>query len=339
VKPIHIIGGGLAGLTLGIALRKKSVPVTISEAGDYPRHRVCGEFISGRGVEVLSKLGLLEALTPSTCKARTAAFFLGDRMIGVRPLPQEALCISRHVLDATLAREFVSAGGTLRTGQREEARAADGIVLATGRRARPVDSAGARWFGLKIHARNVPLEADLEMHVDRDTYVGLCRLKDHTVNVCGLFRRAAAEPARVDALRGRAGSLLAKKMERAELDEDSFCAVAGLYLEPATIDRDACRIGDALTMIPPITGNGMSMAFECAAIATEPLESFARDEQSWSATARAIGHQLHRAFAPRLRWARRFHRALFMDLGRARALPLLMRHRWTWTAAFELTRR
>ena len=46
---LTIVGGGLAGLTLGIGLRQRGVPVTVYEAGRYPRHRVCGEFISGRG--------------------------------------------------------------------------------------------------------------------------------------------------------------------------------------------------------------------------------------------------------------------------------------------------
>jgi NADPH-dependent 2,4-dienoyl-CoA reductase/sulfur reductase-like enzyme len=41
-KSITIVGGGLAGLTLGIGLRQRSVPVTIQEAANYPRHRVCG---------------------------------------------------------------------------------------------------------------------------------------------------------------------------------------------------------------------------------------------------------------------------------------------------------
>ena len=45
--PVQIIGGGLAGLTLGLGLRQRDVPVTIHEAGNYPRHRVCGEFSNG----------------------------------------------------------------------------------------------------------------------------------------------------------------------------------------------------------------------------------------------------------------------------------------------------
>ena len=61
-KPITIIGGGLAGLTLGVALRAKKIPVLICEAGHYPRHRVCGEFINGKGLAVLQELGLMEGL-------------------------------------------------------------------------------------------------------------------------------------------------------------------------------------------------------------------------------------------------------------------------------------
>ena len=53
LKPITIVGGGLAGLTLGIGLRQRGVPVKILEAGSYPRQRVCGEFISGNGQAVL----------------------------------------------------------------------------------------------------------------------------------------------------------------------------------------------------------------------------------------------------------------------------------------------
>jgi len=41
-KRITIICGGLAGLTLGIALRQCEVAVTICEAGHYPSHRVSG---------------------------------------------------------------------------------------------------------------------------------------------------------------------------------------------------------------------------------------------------------------------------------------------------------
>ena len=55
-QEITIAGGGLAGLALATALRHREVPVTVLEAGYYPRHRVCGEFISGVSQETLENL-------------------------------------------------------------------------------------------------------------------------------------------------------------------------------------------------------------------------------------------------------------------------------------------
>jgi 2-polyprenyl-6-methoxyphenol hydroxylase-like FAD-dependent oxidoreductase len=69
-KPITIVGGGLAGLTLGIGLRRRGVPTTLWEAGHYPRHRVCGEFICRRGWVLRELLERADAVG-----ADTATFF------------------------------------------------------------------------------------------------------------------------------------------------------------------------------------------------------------------------------------------------------------------------
>ena len=88
----------------------------------------------------------------------------------------------------------------------------EGIVRATGRRLQPRED-GCRWFGLKVHARNVPLAADLEMHGSQTGYVGFCRLRGGEVNVCGLFRRparqteaGAPQPLARASLRGQPGT-------------------------------------------------------------------------------------------------------------------------------------
>src|SRR5450432_1511510 len=118
-KPIIIVGGGLAGLTLGIALRKKEIPVTVHEAGNYPRHRVCGEFISGRGLEILGALGLKEKfLAADAIEVRSSIFFSGNSKSPVRQFPAPALCLSRFVMDKLLADEFQKLGGELQTGAR-----------------------------------------------------------------------------------------------------------------------------------------------------------------------------------------------------------------------------
>ena len=340
MKPITIIGGGLAGLTLGIGLRQRGVPTTILEAGRYPRHRVCGEFISGAGAQVLRSLGLDDLMRDHARPATDCAFFTPHRLLFRRPLPSQAISVSRFHLDAALAKRFRSLGGELREGERgREGNAGDGMVIAMGRRARPVEH-GWRWFGLKIHARGVSLQADLEMHLARDSYVGVCQLADGEVNVCGLFRRRANEPGRGESmnwLRGLPGSKLFQRLEQAEFDADSFCAVAGLSLRPQTIDPIACRIGDALTMIPPITGNGMSMAFESAQLALEPLATYALGSKQWAGATEEIAGALQQSFASRLRWAGLFHRVLFSRFS-APVLGLLADSQRGWRAAFAATR-
>ena len=94
------------------------------------------------------------------------------------------------MLDAALAKKFRGLGGELFEGKRFARDFDQGIVRATGRRAL-TEGRGARWFGLKIHARKAALAADLEMHVSPLGYVGLCKINGGEVNVCGLFRKRA----------------------------------------------------------------------------------------------------------------------------------------------------
>jgi flavin-dependent dehydrogenase len=340
---ITIVGGGLAGLTLGIGLRRQGVPVTIWEAGAYPRHRVCGEFISGNGQNSLARLGMLDGLhTAGVCLARIVAFFTGATMVVQHPLPEAALCISRFDLDQWLARQFQRLGGELRQGERWSGKFGEGIVRASGRRAEPLTN-GWRLFGLKVHARDVPMDADLEMHFVPAGYVGLCKLASGEVNICGLFRSKATVPDLAqrwrDWLGGPAASLLHSRLAVAQFDEDSFCSVAGLCLRPqCAIQRNECCIGDALTMIPPVTGNGMSMAFESAELAIEPLATFSHGELTWEEATQEIASRCDERFAARLRWAAWLQRALFQPRVRSVLMFLSARSEWLWRGIFKRTR-
>ncbi|MBU6400593.1 MAG: hypothetical protein KGS61_09760 [Verrucomicrobia bacterium] len=360
MKPLTIVGGGLAGLTLGIGLRQRGVPVMIWEAGGYPRHRVCGEFISGCGPAALAALGLAETLVRAGAwTARTARFGSQQTLSPVRTLPEPALCLSRYVLDRCLADEFRRLGGMLREYQRWKGdEFGPGMVRATGRRLRS-HLEGWRWFGLKAHLRNVALDADLEMHLVPGGYVGLCRLRDGVVNLCGLFQRrtpasisttpgvAGARPGTMalsrslplERLRSRLGPELSLRLADAKFDEDSACAVAGLsFQRHRATTPTACCVGDAISMIPPATGNGMSMAFESAVCALDPLTAYTRGAMSWDEAQQAVARVCDQRFRRRLVWGRWLDWTLFQPGLREAVARWAPRSDWVWRTLFARTR-
>jgi 2-polyprenyl-6-methoxyphenol hydroxylase-like FAD-dependent oxidoreductase len=356
LRTITIVGGGLAGLTLGIGLRRQGIPVTIWEAGHYPRHRVCGEFISGRGQETLARLGLREQLIQAgAITSNTAMFLSGNAKSPARPLPKAALCISRFVLDALLAKMFRDLGGRLREDESwPKSTCGKGVVRANGRRAHIADDNWI-WFGLKVHAHALPLEADLEMHLVDNGYVGLTRLPGNEVDVCGLFRRSvngkAARGKQTPsnsttlprgwqiAFDGNPPTRLCERLAKASIDQPSACSVAGLSLRPQrAADLSEVCIGDSLTMTPPVTGNGMSMAFESAELAIEPLVSYSRGELDWAEASHRIAQACDRAFSRRLAWARWLQWMMFAPIFKGPMAALVLRSNWLWQTMFAYTR-
>jgi 2-polyprenyl-6-methoxyphenol hydroxylase-like FAD-dependent oxidoreductase len=181
------------------------------------------------------------------------------------------------------------------------------------------------------------------MHISPANYVGLCRLSGGEVNVCGLFRRrAGASETKHDALemlRGSPGSFLHGRLGNCDFVEESFCSVAGLALKPQRAsDRAECCIGDALTMIPPVTGNGMSMAFESAEIAIGPLTDYSRGEISWARAQQTIAHLCDTAFARRLAWAKFLQWLMFAPVLQSGLGSIALRSGWLWQMMFTKTR-
>jgi 2-polyprenyl-6-methoxyphenol hydroxylase-like FAD-dependent oxidoreductase len=316
IQPVTIAGGGLAGLSLGIALLRRGVDVTLHEAGRYPRHRVCGEFISGVKKTTLEKLGIADCLRDATPLSSSRWF---DASGPVGDIPVEGLGLSRWELDERLRNTFTQAGGNLQTGSRISS--PDGVVWAAGR----VKTDG-QWIGVKCHAHGLPLEADLEMHIASNGYVGLARVESGIVNVCGLFRRQKGIGGR-DVLFQclRAGGLgeLAERIQRAAPDPDSFCAVAGF--ETGRQAGPTFSIGDAAHMIPPFTGNGMTMAFESAECALDPVLEYAAGKITWQEAADESRLAQQRRFSKRMRTAGLLHSLILRWPGLVSAFA---RQRW-----------
>lgn len=330
--PIEIMGGGLAGLALGCALRRSGVPVTLYEAADYPRHRVCGEFISGLGETTIDALALRPFLADAR-PHRVVHYHLRNRPLPPFKLPATAWGISRYALDTRLAQAFVAAGGTLHTHTRmPEDNTPPGRVFAVGRHRR-----GPFWVGLKVHIRNLALAEDFEVHLGERAYLGMSRVETGEVNLCGIFASRSVEARGLDLLHAYlvASGLeaLAERLRHADFDPASFCVVAAPLGDRHAAPPDRLRIGDAWATIPPFTGNGLAMALQSVEIALGPLLTYCAGHAGWDETARKIVAAQHRRFRRRLTLATWLH-PFFLEPRRQAWLAALITSRLVPFRAF-----
>ena len=306
-KELTIVGGGLAGLSLGAALSARGVPVVVWEAGTLPRHRVCGEFICGVRQPTLRRLGIEVDLGDALVHRRATWRNSCGRAFYRTELPREALGLSRFALDWRLVERIRSNGGTVRLGERWRGDAgAEGVALASGRAAARTD-----WMGFKLHIRG-PLPPDLTLFFGKGGYVGLSPVEGGFWNLCGLFRK------RPDIRVGRGEILgayaraagmegVCRVLADSEIRPESAAAVAGVSFAVPGAGDGCLRLGDAWGVIPPFTGNGMSIALESAETALDPLLAWHCGEMEWETVVRQVEAEHLNRFVRRFRTANAIH--------------------------------
>lgn len=300
-------------MSLASALLSRDVPVTVLEAGHYPRHRVCGEFISGASGATLEELGI-DGLFDDARRHHTVSWFESGRLIHSDRLEDAALGISRYLLDERLLRHVETLGGTIRCGVRGQPISGEGRVWTAGRK-----TGNSPWLGLKAHVRGIKTSADLEMHSGTNGYAGLAEVEDGWINVCGLFRLDRSLKARpgdllTTYLEAGGNRALAAQLRDCEWREGSACAVAGFKTGRQKPLPGTLALGDAASMIAPFTGNGMAMAFQSAEMAAEPLAAWSHGESSWQDAVNRIRSRVDRTFTRRLAMAAALH-PLVLDQG------------------------
>ena len=112
ILDVAIIGGGLSGLCSAIYLSKKKINVLVIEKNEYPKHKVCGEYISN---EVLPFLKAID-FNPFDYKAKRINKFVLSTHNGnkiVSDLPLGGFSLSRYCFDKVLADKAKSSGATI----------------------------------------------------------------------------------------------------------------------------------------------------------------------------------------------------------------------------------
>lgn len=294
---VVVVGGGLAGAALAIALAGAGHRIILLERKREPCDKVCGEFISREAALYLEALGVdLLALGAEPITAvRVCA---GDRQATV-DLPFPALSLSRRTLDEALLERAAREGVEFRRGCRVRAlepdndgwhaqvEGSEGVTagtafLATGKHdlrgwKRPA-TAQSHLIAFKLHWRLRPRQAAaLSTHVELTLfpggYAGLQPVERNRANLCLVVDKQvhAAHGGRWDRLLGAIAEscpMFGDRLAGAEPCREAPLAVAALpYGHLHRSSAGPWRLGDQAAVIPPFTGDGMSIALHSARLA------------------------------------------------------------------------
>lgn len=284
---IAIIGGGLAGTSLAILCARSGWSVALIEKETYPRHKVCGEYISMESYDFLQDLGLpLEEMNlPHINTFRLTSW---QNIAGQCKLTKGGIGISRYVLDKSLADLAVKEGATLLTGEKVTHIGCDElayqvtmqskkmmkvrlVVGAYGRHSglQPSNSSPVNNFiGVKYHVTQGPDDDTIEIHHFKDGYCGISKIEKEKYCMCYLVRADAFKLFKGNISDFETATLAANPYLKPYLDAKRLTppiTTSGLVFRANTDVKLPYPItGDAAGFIPPVTGNGMSLAFRSA---------------------------------------------------------------------------
>ena len=324
---VAIVGAGPAGSTLAAILARRGVSVALIDRDEFPRDKLCGEFLSYDALPILARLGVaFDAPSIGTCRViarhRTYEF----------DFPAPARGVSRLLLDDLLFRTAGSAGAQSfagwttthldpltieRDGQRQTI-AATVIVGAWGRWGRFDAQLGRRFmrdrshrsFGFKRHyepAAEGGRRSTIDLYSFRGGYLGVSPIENGQTNICGLVHasRLAGLKGRWDAfveMIRREEPQLEALYARHEPAQDGYLSSEPvIFRARSPIEQGVFMIGDASGIVDPLTGNGMAMAIQSAAVAAPHVVRAIEGKRDESAYRRAHGD----FFGRRIRWSRR----------------------------------
>ncbi len=344
---VSIVGGGLAGLAAAIQLAKAGHSVVLFEKESYPFHKVCGEYISMESWYFLESLGvpLQEMNLPKITELQLTA---PDGGTFKTALPLGGFGISRYHLDALLAKLAKDSGVTFfektkvenivftnhfiisykTSGQTSEQRLESRICCAAYGKRSNLDVKWKRPFlltdnhrlnnyvGIKYHVKTKGQKGLIGLHNFKDGYCGISEIEEGKYCLCYMTK--------AENLKKRKGNIAAMESEvlhknphlkniltNCKIVADFPIAISQInFSRKACVENNVLMLGDAAGTIPPLCGNGMSMALHSSKLVTNCINAFLKGELQREGMETKYTKDWNKTFGNRLK-AGRFIQSFF----------------------------
>lgn len=302
---VIIIGGGLAGLCNAIHLSKSGTNVLLIEKNAYPKHKVCGEYISN---EVLPYLAFLEINPFEHGAVKIKNFQLSttkNQLISAK-LPLGGFGISRYQLDFVLSEKAKEKGvlilqdtvvntnfknGFFTVKTKENKTFQSKIAIgAFGKRSlldvkmgRNFIQKKAPYLGVKIHVKGTFSNNFVALHNFKGGYCGVSKVEKNTINLCYITTFSSFKKYK------NIEEFQEKVVFKNKFLKEIFNTSTPVFEKPLSISQISFEAkkpveahilmcGDSAGMIHPLCGNGMSMAIQSAQIASKLILSYLKGE-------------------------------------------------------------
>ena len=292
---IVIIGGGLAGLCNAIHLSKKGKSVLLIEKNEYPKHKVCGEYISN---EVLPYLNFLEVNPFDFGAVKIKEFQLSttkNNLISAK-LPLGGFGISRYQLDFILSEKAKENGVTILEDsvinvifkndvfsiETKENKIYNSKITigAFGKRSlldvkmeRDFIKKKSPYLGVKIHIKGDFREDLVALHNFKGGYCGVSKVENNAINLCYITNYSSFKKYKnIEDFQEKVlfrNSFLKEIFKNSEAIFDKPLTISQISFETKKpVENHILMCGDSAGMIHPLCGNGMSMAIQSAQLAS-----------------------------------------------------------------------
>jgi flavin-dependent dehydrogenase len=288
-----IVGGGVAALSVANRLIDLHETPVLIEAGSYPSHKVCGEFISPEALPYLEDWGIIPECNITNIKC------FSDTSTLEFTFPKEAAGMSRYDLDKKLAQRVIQHGGTILTHTRVlelkptlinsetlyQAKLSNGntilaknIFIGSGRFFKTEDNDKKPlmpYFGFKAHFSGIDLSDSLHMYLFENGYLGMSHVTKDIVNVACLIKINNEIQDPLYEINRLLDSTQAEKIKEKLIsgkmifDEWLFTKAPAFEAKKNPVLKNVYFIGDAAGTIPPATGNGLGMAITSGYMAAD----------------------------------------------------------------------